>query len=91
MRVVDHFTQQENTFARIFFDGSEGNLNGIFDAVTKTKMTWKYKTDTAEIQNGWGKILLSRIELLAPLFYFADNSRTIFFRNVEFLHDFKAI
>ena len=39
--VMNHLTQQEYPFARIFFNGAKGNVDGIFHTVTKTKMTRK--------------------------------------------------
>jgi hypothetical protein len=70
---MDHLTEQKNTLARIFFNGFVTDFNGIFYAITKTKMSGDVKFYRAKVQNGGREILLSQIANSADLFNFSGN------------------
>jgi hypothetical protein len=62
---MDHFTEEEDPFAGVLFNGPESDLNGIFNAVAKTKMPGKVDLHRAEIEEGRTEILFHLIKLLA--------------------------
>jgi hypothetical protein len=59
--IVDHLAQQKNPSTPIFFQCSVADLDGIFDAVTKSEMAGEIKNNRTKIENGGGEILLPQI------------------------------
>jgi len=45
--VVDHFAEQEDAFAGVFFDGAERDLNGVFDTVAEAEVAGEVDVEAA--------------------------------------------
>jgi hypothetical protein len=87
--IMDHFTEQEDSFSWIFLDRSKGDLNRIFHPITKTEMSCEIDLQTAEIQKGRREVLFHPVSFL-PLFLNRGDQRTpVNNRDVETLHPAK--
>jgi len=83
MRVVDHFTEQENTFIRVFIHCSEGDFDSIFHAIAKAEMAGQVKLNGTKIQMCRGKILLTKIFDPAGFLYLTGNRRPVICRDIK--------
>src|SRR5688572_6275343 len=71
--IMDHLTQQKNSFVRILLKGLVTYFNCIFDTVAETKVPRKVELDRPEIEHCGREVLLSQIFRAAHFFYFAGN------------------
>ena len=74
----------------IFFDGAEGDLDGVFDAVAETEMAGEVDVQGAEIEQGGGEVFFQLILLPAFVFNGSYEGAAIGDGNVELLHDRKG-
>ena len=98
--IMDHLTEKEDPLAGIFLYGFKCDLDGIFHAIAKTKMTGKINLHRPEIKQGRAEIparltpvrrVFSFIHFL-PLFFNSGNKRTpVNDRHFKAFHDAKII
>lgn len=88
--IVDHFAQQENAFARIFFDGTESNFNGVLYSITEAEMPGQVYLNRTKIEEGGGKIFFQLILLFPAVLDITDQATSVAGRNIELLHAAKV-
>jgi hypothetical protein len=75
--VMDHFAEEEDAAAGIFVDGAEGDIDGVFHAVTKSEMPGEVDVDGPEVEQGRGEILFHFVLLLTPVLDSGDQGAAI--------------
>jgi hypothetical protein len=80
---MDHLTQEEDPFPRIFFYGFKGDLDGVFHAITKSKMPGQEELQCTQIDAGWRKIFLELIICFSLLFDSRDQGTPVGSGDVE--------
>jgi len=88
LRVMYHFAEQKNPFARVFVHGPESDLDRIFHPIAKTEMTGQVNMKVAQFQEGWGEILFHFILLSAPVLDGGDQGTAIDDGDIESLHNY---
>jgi hypothetical protein len=58
---VDHLAEEEYAAAGIFIERAVADLNGVFNAITKSEMTCEIKCYRTEIQTAGAEVLLAGI------------------------------
>lgn len=90
LRVMDHFTQQENAFAGILFNGSESNFNSVLHPIAEAKMPGKVDMERTEVEKGGGKVFFQLILLFPAVLDITDQATPVAGRNIELLHAAKV-
>src|SRR5678816_1456355 len=83
---MDHFTQEKNSFAGVFFYSAESNINSILYTITKTKMTGQVYLKRTKIQERWTKVFFHFILLFSLFLYGCNKRTTIDNGDIELLH-----
>ncbi len=66
--VMNHFTQQKNAFALIFFYCFESNVNGVFNTIAKPKVAGKVNMNRTKIEQGRREVFFQPVGLLFVCF-----------------------
>ena len=88
--VMNHFTQQKNALIRILGDGFVGNLDRIFDPITKPKMPGNVEPNRPKIEQAGREITLEFVAFPPKLFQGRDNGASIVVGDIERFHGRKS-
>jgi hypothetical protein len=83
--IMDHLTQEEHTFVRIFLKRFVTYLDGVFHAIAESKVPGDIKFNRAKIENRRCEVLLPKIIQSSGLFDSASNCRPVVRWNLKFL------
>ena len=82
---MNHLAEEEHPLAGIFFQCPIAYFNGVFNAITKTKVTGKDKLYRTEVENRGRKILFAQVFGTAEIFDATCQRGAIKGGNVKFL------
>src|SRR5947207_11143845 len=83
---MDHFTQQKNSHAGIFFNGFERNINSILNSITKAKMPRQVNPQGSKVEKSGNKISFQLVHLLALLLDGGDQWTPVYDWHFKLLH-----